>query len=111
MAIANRRIIDRLRRHTRARLREVELSAEHETFSSEAANVAGADASADDAALHAAIAALPRDQREAIRLLKLGEMSLKEAAAASGRSIAALKMATHRAIRSLRKRLRQDQTP
>jgi RNA polymerase sigma-70 factor (ECF subfamily) len=39
-------------------------------------------------------------------------MSLKEAAAASGRSISALKVATHRAIKSLRKRLRQsDEMP
>jgi RNA polymerase sigma-70 factor (ECF subfamily) len=111
VAIANRRIIDRLRRHTRARLREVEWSEEHETFSPEAANIHNEDAPADEAALHAAITALPREQREAIRLLKLKEMSLKEAAAASGRSIAALKVATHRAIKSLRKRLRQDETP
>ena len=107
-AIANRRIIDRLRRYTRTRLREVELSAEHETFSPDAANIHREDAPADEAALHAAITALPHDQREAIRLLKLKEMSLKEAAAASGRSISALKVATHRAIKSLRKRLRQS---
>jgi RNA polymerase sigma-70 factor (ECF subfamily) len=112
VTIANRRIIDRLRRHARVRQREVELLAEHETFSPDAANFPGEDASADEAALHAAITALPRDQREAISLLKLREMSLKEAAAASGRSIAALKVATHRAIKSLRKRLRQsDETP
>jgi RNA polymerase sigma-70 factor, ECF subfamily len=112
VAIANRRIIDRLRRHSRARRREVELSEEHETFSPEAANFHHEDAPADEAALHAAITALPREQREAISLLKLKEMSLKEAAAASGRSISALKVATHRAINSLRKRLRQsDETP
>jgi RNA polymerase sigma-70 factor, ECF subfamily len=104
-AIANRRIIDRLRRQTRARSREVELSAEHETFSPDAANSHIEDAPADEAALHAAITALPPDQREAISLLKLKEMSLKEAAHASGRSVSALKVATHRAIKSLRKRL------
>ncbi len=32
VAIANRRMIDRLRRETRQRAREIELSAEHETF-------------------------------------------------------------------------------
>jgi RNA polymerase sigma-70 factor, ECF subfamily len=112
VAIANRRIIDRLRRHMRARAREVELSAEHETFSPEATNVHIDDAPADQAALHAAITTLPRDQREAISLLKLKEMSLKEAALASGRSISALKVATHRAIKSLRKRLLQsDEKP
>jgi RNA polymerase sigma-70 factor (ECF subfamily) len=109
VAIANRRIIDRLRRQTRARSREVELSVEHEAFLYDRAHV---HCEADEAALRAAITALPRDQREAISLLKLKEMSLKEAAYASGRSIAALKVATHRAIKSLRKRLLQsDEMP
>jgi RNA polymerase sigma factor (sigma-70 family) len=108
VAIANRRIIDRLRRQMRARSREIELSSEHETFSPDAANFHLEDTSADAAALHAAITALPPDQRQAISLLKLKEMSLKEAALASGRSVSALKVATHRAIRSLRKRLRQS---
>jgi RNA polymerase sigma-70 factor, ECF subfamily len=112
VAIANRRIVDRLRRQTRTRLREVELLPEHETFLPDAANFHSKEAPADEAALHAAITALPRDQREAISLLKLKELSLKEAALASGRSVSALKVATHRAIKSLRKRLRQsDETP
>ena len=112
MAIANRRIIDRLRRQIRARSREIEFSHEHETFSPDAANLPFDDASADAAALHAAIATLTPDQRLAINLLKLKEMSLKEAALASGRSVSALKVAAHRAIKSLRKRLRQtSQTP
>jgi len=112
VAIANRRLIDRLRRHIRARSREIELSSEHETFSPDAANFQFEDTSADSAALHAAIATLAPDQRRAINLLKLKEMSLKEAALASGRSVSALKVATHRAIKSLRKRLRQSsETP
>jgi len=36
-------------------------------------------------------------------LLKLREMSLKEAAEATGISVTALKVATHRALNSLRK--------
>ena len=55
--------------------------------------------------MRAAIEALPFAQRQAIEMLKLGEMSLKEAAAASGMSIAALKVATHRALGTLRKML------
>jgi RNA polymerase sigma-70 factor (ECF subfamily) len=112
VAIANRRIIDRLRRQIRTRSREIELSAEHETFSPDAANFHFDDTSADLAALYEAIATLAPDQRLAINLLKLKEMSLKEAAQASGRSVSALKVATHRAIKSLRKRLRQSsETP
>ena len=108
VAIANRRIIDRLRRHIRARSREIELSDEHETFSPDAANFHFDHTSADLAALHEAITTLAPDQRLAINLLKLKEMSLKEAAAASGRSISALKVATHRAIKSLRKILTSE---
>src|SRR6202521_5196398 len=60
VAIANRRIIDRLRRQMRARSREIELTAEHETFSTPPANLPlGFDDSADEAALHAAIENLP----------------------------------------------------
>jgi len=45
---------------------------------------------------------LPPGQRQALELLKLKEMSLKEASAATGLSITALKVATHRALKSLR---------
>jgi RNA polymerase sigma-70 factor, ECF subfamily len=110
VAIANRRIIDRLRRQTRAKSREIELTAEHETFSVPPANLSSnlGEVSVNEAALHAAIDKLPPEQRQAIRLLKLKEMSLKEAAAATGRSISALKVATHRAIKSLRKMLQRE---
>jgi RNA polymerase sigma-70 factor (ECF subfamily) len=103
LAIANRRIIDRLRRETRKKAREIELGPEHETFDEPAANLN--EAISDAASLHEAIEQLPPDQRQAIRMLKLSEMSLKEAAEASGRSVAALKVATHRAVKSLRKLL------
>jgi uncharacterized protein (UPF0276 family) len=58
--------------------------------------------------LSQAVQALPRGQRRAIEMLKLGGMSLKEAAAASGTSISALKIATHRAINALRKTLTKE---
>ena len=104
-AIANRRIIDRLRRDTRRTALEVALSADHETFAEPSANLD--TKKPDEAALAQAIERLPRDQRQTIRMLKLNEMSLKAAAAASGRSIPALKVATHRAIKNLRRMLKQ----
>ena len=107
VAIANRRIIDRLRRDARQRTREIALSAEHETFSGIPANLG--QVNFEQAALGEAIEQLPPEQRQAIKMLKLNEMSLKEAAAASGRSIVALKVATHRAIKSLRRML-QDRS-
>lgn len=103
-AIANRRIIDRLRRDTRRKTREVTLTAGHETFADPAANLH--KDMLDEAALGDAIKRLPPDQRQTLTMLKLNEMSLKEAAAASGRSIPALKVATHRAIKSLRRLLK-----
>jgi RNA polymerase sigma factor (sigma-70 family) len=105
-AIANRRIIDRLRRDSRRKAREVALTADHETFAEPSANLH--TETADEVALAQAIEWLPPDQRQTIRMLKLNEMSLKEAAAASGRSIPALKVATHRAIKSLRRMLKQQ---
>ena len=45
---------------------------------------------------------------EAIELLKLREMSLAEASAVSGRSLTALKVNVHRAIKTLRDRLRRE---
>lgn len=100
-AIANRRITDRLRCHGRSTARETPLTEERETFSTPEANY---HSEAAARALHAAIERLPQRQRDAIRLLKLRELSLKEAAAVSGMSVAALKVAAHRAMKSLRHR-------
>jgi RNA polymerase sigma-70 factor (ECF subfamily) len=101
LAIANRRITDRLRRRGRSTAREMPLTEEHETFAVPEANYE--ERASNDRALREAIERLPQGQRDAIRLLKLQEMSLKEAAAASGLSVAALKIATHRALKNLRK--------
>src|SRR6267143_2911106 len=107
VAIANRRVVDGLRRQGRSRAREVALDIEHETFAAPQANLG--ETASDGRMLRDAIEQLPPGQREAIRMLKLQEMSLKEAAAASGMTVAALKVATHRALKSLRKMLgRQD---
>ncbi len=107
VAIANRRIVDGLRRRGRTRARETPLDAEHETFAAPEANYH--EAASEARALREAVESLPPGQRDAIRMLKLQEMSLKEAAAVSGMTVAALKVATHRAVKSLRKVLgRQD---
>ncbi|MDF2766277.1 MAG: hypothetical protein K0S81_3271 [Rhodospirillales bacterium] len=52
--------------------------------------------------LQGALGALPAGQRQAILLLKLWRLSLREAALESGMSIAALKVASHRAVKALR---------
>ena len=101
VAIANHRLIDRLRRQGRLRSRETALMPEHETFSAGQPNLC--EKSLDRRELREAVEKLPAGQRQAVRLLKLEERSLKEAAAISGMSIRSLKVATHRALKSLRK--------
>jgi RNA polymerase sigma-70 factor (ECF subfamily) len=100
VTIADRRLIDRLRRQGRLRARETPLAPEHETFPAELSNLD--EEMSDKRELLEALAELPTSQRKAIELLKLKEMSLKEAAVATGMSITALKVATHRALASLR---------
>jgi RNA polymerase sigma-70 factor, ECF subfamily len=106
-AIARRRSIDGLRRRTRTLAHEVFDEAAYETFADPGAN-RSIEVSAATEGLGEAIASLSPPQREAIELLKLRELSLAEAAKASGRSIAALKVNVHRAIKSLRKRLERE---
>jgi RNA polymerase sigma-70 factor (ECF subfamily) len=99
-AIANRRLIDRFRHRGRQTAREMPLTAEHDTFPSNETNVEARIVNRHE--LEAAVESLPTRERQAIRLLKLSEMSLKEAATLSGMSIAALKAATYRAMKHLR---------
>ena len=46
-------------------------------------------------------------QRQAVTMLKLKEMTLQQAATASGMSVGSLKVATHRGIKALRRILGQ----
>ena len=99
LAVARHRLIDRLRRRGRIRLRETELTAAHETFVTDETNLH--EEASDIRRLHEAIAALPPGQRQAVELLRLQELSLKEASAVSGQSSSALKVALHRALKRL----------
>jgi len=103
VAIARRRFVDRLRRGGRIRAREVPLTGHLETLA--APNSMGHHVDLDRAVLHAAIQALPAAQRRAVELLRLRELSLREASAESGIKQGALRVALHRAIRSLRQAL------
>jgi len=108
VTIANRRFIDRLRQQGRRRDRETPLMPEHEAFSESQANL---EERPDRHELEKAIDELPPMQRKAVHLLKLNEMSLKEASTASGMSIASLKVNVHRAVKSLRKILGDRSEP
>jgi RNA polymerase sigma-70 factor (ECF subfamily) len=95
------RLVDGARRYGRIARREVKVDDLDVTFSDVEAKEESADPG-DAAALHEAVQALPEQQRQAIELTKLKELSLKEAAQVSGTSIGALKVATHRAMATLR---------
>lgn len=97
--IAERRALDKLRKRLRTGRRETPLEPEHETF---AATPANSEGGLEAEELARALKDLPPGQRQALELLKLKELSLKEASAATGLSITALKVATHRALKSLR---------
>ena len=101
MGIARNRIADAIRRQARRAAHEQTVEQVPETFFDPGANMS-ADVYRDPEALRRAIDDLPRQQRRAMELLKLREMSLKEAAAVSGTSVGALKIAVHRAMGTLR---------
>ncbi len=102
--IAERRIADSLRGHYRREARETPIEPEAETLADDAANKYEKDHMplAGGEGLRHAMARLPPKQRTAIELLKLKEMTLKEASVVMGMSVPALKVTTHRAIRNLR---------
>ena len=104
-AIASRRAIDAMRSYGRQGAREVH---DPDAYLNHAEPGAGADAGLsrhDEASrLRAAIATLPPQQRQAVELLGLDEISLDDAARRTGRTKVALKVNLHRALRSLRGR-------
>jgi RNA polymerase sigma-70 factor (ECF subfamily) len=103
-AIAERRALDRARSVGRRFARETELDdGLSETLAGSPTNEGEARLAARD--VRAAVAELPAGQRQAIELLKLEELSLAEASAQTGSSVTALKVATHRAIGALRRKL------
>src|SRR5262249_9411284 len=88
LAVARHRLMDGLRRRGRLRLRETALTADHETFAADETN--RHEEASEVQRLRKAIAGLPPGQRQAVELLRLQELSLKEAAARSGQSPSAL---------------------
>lgn len=105
-AIVVRRSIDAMRKHGRISAREVHKEIAYETYSDPNANQEGAGHYAGE--LARMTSALSPGQKEALELVKLNEMSLDEASAASGQSVASLKVNIHRAIKKLRLNLTKD---
>jgi len=109
VTLARRRIADRLRTQWRTCAREAQLNeSQYETFAEERTNPS--EEPPEERLLQSAIEQLPAAQRQAVRLLKMQEMSLQEAAQISGQSVSSLKVATHRAMKSLRRLLAADRS-
>lgn len=105
--IVRHRTLDAIRRQSRRGRNETTVEYFPETSTEDEAKDL-LEQKDDAAALRAAIARLPDGQRMALELLKLREFTLVEAAAETGMSIAALKVATHRAIKALRVMMKWD---
>jgi RNA polymerase sigma factor (sigma-70 family) len=104
LAIVRNRLADDARLYARRGAHELAADDARVTFDDVAANTP-AEGFGDVEALARAVQALPAGQRQAIELLKLKELSLKEASVATGLSVGALKLATHRAMATLRRTL------
>jgi RNA polymerase sigma-70 factor (ECF subfamily) len=96
-AIARYRLIDHVRRMKR---RGVSIPVEDADGLFTAPDAEASDAKRDVAAL---LALLPEKQRESIRLVKLEDFSVREAAAQLGLSESDVKISTHRGLKTLQK--------
>ena len=105
-AIAVRRSIDAMRKRGRIGAREVHNEPAYETFADPQAN--RGEAGDPARTLAQLTGGLTKGQKEALELVKLKEMSLAEASAASGQSVASLKVNVHRAIKKMRLKLARD---
>ncbi|MBX9748694.1 MAG: sigma-70 family RNA polymerase sigma factor [Roseococcus sp.] len=98
-AIAERRALDRGHGVARGLARNSPLeAADHIGIEG------GAEGKLMSADLRAAVGELPASQRTALQLTKIEALSLAEASQRSGMSMGALKVATHRAVQSLRRK-------
>jgi RNA polymerase sigma-70 factor (ECF subfamily) len=104
--IATRRCIDHLRQRMRRGLHELGEEGMLEQLPDEtpaSSPEARLEREQQDRAVQRAVRALPARQREAVELLRIQELSLKEAAAASEQSVGSLKVACHRAMKALQR--------
>jgi RNA polymerase sigma factor (sigma-70 family) len=101
--IVERRAIDILRQMQRRGAREVHAPLAYESHADEAVDLsAGIEHKEMVKRIGAALAELPRRQREAVHHLMLDEKSLDDAAVVTGRSKGSLKVNLHRALNALR---------
>ena len=107
--IATRRCIDILRRRQREGLRVGDAQALEAQADEVPDPLARLEQAQRSERLHAAVAGLSRGQRDAVRLLHLQELSLREAEAHGRQRAGALKVASHRALKALRRASQGDE--
>jgi RNA polymerase sigma factor (sigma-70 family) len=105
-AITQRRTIDLLRKRGRRGAREVYAPEALDTHAADGDPERDAIRHAESTRLHAFVDQLPAGQREAVRALALEENSLEDASKATGRTKTSLKVNLHRAIKTLRGRMK-----
>ena len=106
-SLVRHRLADRARRYYRRTRYETAVEILPETSATDGAKELQEDRD-DFEWMMAEIEKLPQGQRQAVQLLRLEELSLKEASAKSGQSIAALKVAMHRAAKALARAFERD---
>lgn len=106
-AIARNRLADSARRYARRARNELSVAEYPVTFSSPETNWDGEEYGDPDNLRHV-IDQLPDVQRQAVNLLKIKQLSLREASVESGLSIGALKAAVHRAMTTLKRTLQKS---
>lgn len=101
MTITSRRIADAARRLSSRAANETTVDIMPETSSGDGTKNHD-DVSNDRQDLQMALSELSDGQREAVELMKLQGLSLEEAALKTGKSVAALKVTVHRALKAMR---------
>lgn len=104
VTICSRRIADAARRSSSRSAYETTVETMPETFAGDDAKTEQ-ETSDDQEAIRVALADLPEGQRQAIELMKIQGLSLEEASAQTGKSVAALKVTVHRAVKAMREAL------
>lgn len=107
VAIARARLADNARRYMRRTRIDFAVTELAETFCDTATNT-DAENVVNLVSVRKAMKTLTPAEQQAVELLRLREMTLSEAAEASGSTVAALKVAIHRAMRKMKITLWKD---
>ncbi len=104
MTIAARRVADAARRLSSRAAHETTVETMPETIPGDSTKNSQ-DIIDDQEAIRLALSTLSEGQRQAIELMKLEGLSLQEASSRTGKSVVALKVTVHRAMKAMREAL------